>query len=575
MPALETVSEYCEVLGRSRLVPEGEVLGLRQRWEADTDGGETDVELFRKYLVQKRFLTDYQAALVGRGHAEGFFVGGYVIQDRIGKGQSAGVYKAIHTSGQIVALKVLPGSKAKEPNILSRFEREGRLLTQLDHPNVVRAFHVGQSGSAHFIVMEHLDGETLDEVLERRKKLPFPEAARLVHQALLGLEHLYEKRMVHRDLKPANLMVAPPATPGRPDNTLDATLRILDIGIGRELFDEESTATQDMDLTTEGTILGTPDYLAPEQARDARNADVRADIYSLGCVLFHLITGRTPFQDKNVMAQMVKHATEKAPPLAGLVAGVPPGLQVVVDKMMAKKADDRYQTPGEAAMALAPFLPENASRAQGGKVLPEFKQWLDTESSMELPAALQKLPLGLAGAGPSGTVPRPAARPDGGKGMPSGVIPKTQTGAGASGIMKKPGSGLHAAVAAGKEGGSGITPKNAGQSGVMPRPAGQSGIVPKPSGVSGIRPKPAPDAEVINVELVALNEADVGKTRIVRSAAEDDRPLTDLNRRDFTMLGIGAGGVLFAIATGYGLAKGLRAAIGSLNDEPPPTTEGK
>lgn len=560
-----TITEYCDVLSRSKLLPEGEVHSLRARWQEDTDGTETDVELFKKYLVQKRFLTDYQAALVGRGHAEGFFIGGYVVQDRIGKGQSAGVYKSVHTSGQVVALKVLPGSRAKEPAVLSRFQREGRLLTQLDHDNIVRAYQVGQAGNSHFIVMEHLDGETLDEILTRRKSLQPGEAVRLVHQALLGLQHLHDRRMVHRDLKPSNLMVTPPPVPGKPDTTLECTLKILDIGIGRELFDEESTLTQDMNLTTEGAILGTPDYLAPEQARDARGADVRADIYSAGCVLYHLISGRTPFQDKNVMTQMVKHATEKAPSLSSMVKTLPAGLEAVVEKMMAKKADDRYQTPEDAAKALAPFLPENAAKAAGAKVLPEFKQWLDTESSMEMPAQIKNLPLGgpapvkKPGSGthaavkpdkvgmPSGVIPRPAGA-SAKSGMPSGVIPRSQAGPGASGIIR---------------------PQSAGASGIMARPpqsgAGASGKIA--SGKSGKVPVDE-NLPVINVELIAVSEADIAQTRIVRTPIDDDRPLHDLNRRDFTMLGIGAAGVLLAIGIGYGLAKGLKAAMGSIGDTP-------
>ena len=135
-------------------------------------GVDGDVDGFRKFVAHTTPLTEYQAALLQRGHSDGFFLGGYVILDRLGKGQTAGVYKARHTSGQIVALKVLPASKAKSPRVLVRFQREGRLLTQLDHPNVVRAFQLGQDHGRHFIVMEHLDGETLDEVLARRKHLP-------------------------------------------------------------------------------------------------------------------------------------------------------------------------------------------------------------------------------------------------------------------------------------------------------------------------------------------------------------------------------------------------------------------
>ncbi len=376
-----TVTEYCVALAKSKLVHEDELPAIRTAWENESSGGDADVELFRKFLVKKQFLTVYQAALIQRGRSDGFHFGGYVILDRIGSGQTAGVYKAVHTSGQIVALKVLPGSKAREQNVLSRFQREGRLLTQLDHPNVVRAYQLGQVGGTHFIVMEHIDGETLDDVLTRRKKLPAPEAVRVIYQALLGLQHLSDKRMVHRDLKPANLMVTPPSG----NSTLEGTIKILDIGLGRETFDDDSPETQDLQLTSEGALLGTPDYLAPEQARDARSADVHADIYSLGCVLFHLIAGRPPFQDKNVMAQMVKHATEPPPRLSELVPSVSPGLNAAVNKLLEKKPENRPQTPKDAADLLKPFLPDKAGTAVKMPVLPEYQQWLESESAFELP----------------------------------------------------------------------------------------------------------------------------------------------------------------------------------------------
>ncbi len=467
-----TVPEYCGVLARSKLVPEPEVNALADRWRREARGTDADVDGFRRYLVQHKYLTEYQAALVQRGHTEGFFVGGYTILDRIGKGRAAAVYRAAHASGQVVALKVLPASKARDPATLGRFQREGRLLTQLDHPNVVRAFQLGQAGGVHFIVMEHLDGETLDEVLARRQKLPVPEAVRVVHQALRGLQHLHERRMVHRDLKPANLMVARPAGPGGPagrpdpDTTLGGVVKILDIGIGRELFDEESPDAADTPITVEGAVLGTPDYLAPEQARDARTADVRSDIYSLGCVLFHLVAGRPPFADRTLMSQVVRHATEPPPQLAAVAAGVPPGLQAAFERMTAKKPADRFQTPAEAADALAPFLPAAGGTAAAPAVLPAYKQWLETESAVELPAV----------------VAPPAA--------------------------------------------------------------------------------PPPAADEIDVELVAPPAR--------RLADRGGRSAFDLTRRDFVMLGIGAGGVLTAIAAGYGLAKLFKRAGG-----PPPEAREK
>ncbi|MFO0849431.1 MAG: serine/threonine-protein kinase [Gemmataceae bacterium] len=378
-----TVPGYVAVLTRSRLLPDPEVEAVFEKWQAQ-GGADADVDGFRKFVAQTTPLTEYQAALLQRGHTDGFFLGGYVILDRLGKGQTAGVYKARHPSGQIVALKVLPASRAKNPRVLARFQREGRLLTQLDHPNVVRAFQLGQDHGRHFIVMEHLDGETLDEVLARRKQLPVGEAARLACQALHGLQHLHGKRMVHRDLKPSNLMVVPGDRRG-PDTTLHGTVKILDIGIGRELFDDKTPDTRDLELTREGAILGTPDYLAPEQARDARTADVRADIYSLGCVLFHAIAGRPPYPETTAMGQMVQHATTAPPPLAAVAPGVPAGLQAVFDKMTAKRPADRYATPADAATALAAFLPSGGADAAASTVLPAYQEWLRTESADVLP----------------------------------------------------------------------------------------------------------------------------------------------------------------------------------------------
>ena len=266
----------------------------------------------------------------------------------------AGVYKAEHASGQVVAIKVLPASKARDPETLARFKREGRLLTRLDHPNVVRAFHLGESGGKNYLVLEYLDGDTLEEALERSKRLPPLEAVRIVHQAMLGLQHIHERGMIHRDLKPANLMLVNPSGPG----TADRTVKILDIGLGKSVFSEgeKSPVDDPSQLTTDGVLIGTPDYLAPEQARSAKTADIRSDIYSLGCVLYHTLTGQPPFPDKSVLNQVMRHATEQPRLLTDFLSEVPDGLQNVMNWMMAKDPAQRYATPERAAQALNLFL---------------------------------------------------------------------------------------------------------------------------------------------------------------------------------------------------------------------------
>ena len=182
--------------------------------------------------------------------------------------------------------------------------------------------------------------------------------------------------MVHRDLKPANLMLDPRAAASR-DTTWDATVKILDIGLGRELFDEAAPGGQiETQLTVEGAVLGTPDYLAPEQARDARTADIRADIYSLGCVLYHCLTGQAAVPRNEHHDADAPARDGEAAPLASLVSDVPAGLQAVLDRMLAKVPDNRYPTPAEAAEALRPFLVTGGTARKPPRSYPSSRRGL-------------------------------------------------------------------------------------------------------------------------------------------------------------------------------------------------------
>ncbi|QDU19273.1 serine/threonine-protein kinase [Urbifossiella limnaea] len=503
-----SVRDFCALLTKSKLLTPDEVDAVRRRWEADHPDADGDVDGFVKSISgRKGVITHWQAALLSRGRADGFFVEGYKILEQLGKGQMGGVYKAAHALGQVVALKILPASRARDARLLARFQREARLLTQLDHPNVVRAYQVGDSGGRHFIAMEFLDGETLDEVLDRRKKLPVPEAVRLVRQALDGLGHLHERRTVHRDIKPSNLMVTPPPPKHGPDTTLDATLKILDVGLGRELFAEalgpdDQTATQ---LTVEGAVVGTPDYMSPEQAKDARTSDIRSDLYSLGCVLFHLVSGRPVFTESSVTAQLLRHATDAPPPLP---PDAPPGLQAVLDRFLAKNPDDRFQTPEEASKALKPFQAGGAAPAKSG-VNPAYQKWLDTESRAD-------------GDLPAPPLPKPGTRP-----APA----------------LKPGTGTASAVPSWQ-------------------PAARAPALPPP---------PGDDDDLVDVELVtAAPPPPALPPPPVYVKLPDDRSLLDLNRRDMLMLTAGGVGVVAALAAGYGLAKLVQGLRAPKTDTDPP-----
>jgi serine/threonine protein kinase len=376
---------------RSRLLSPDEARAMFDRWQAEAKDGAGNVAEFARWMVANQYLTDYQATLLARGHADGFFLDQYKVLERLGRGRMAGVYKALHRLGQVVAVKVLPPSKAKDAQLLARFQREARLAMKLRHPNVVRTFQVGETGGLHYLVMECLEGETLDDVLQRRKKLPPAEAVRVAHQALLGLQHMHEQAMVHRDIKPANLMIVPAGTPGPADTTLHSTVKILDMSLGRALSDEsvDDGGGAQPHVTLEGTLLGTPDYMAPEQARDAHGADIRADVYSLGCVLYHMIAGQPPFPDSNVISQMLRHATEAPRPLKDFNAAVSDGLQQIVGWMMAKDPAKRYPTPGRAAQALQVFLAAESPPADAPPVdakMRSYLTWLEAGDE-EAPAA--------------------------------------------------------------------------------------------------------------------------------------------------------------------------------------------
>jgi serine/threonine protein kinase len=394
-----TVQNVYGLLLRSNLLTMEEARTMYARWQEEAKENANNLVRFAAWMVSNKYVTEYQASLLARGHADDFFLNEYRILDRLGKGRMAGVYKARHRLGQSVAIKVLPPSRARDSLYLARFQREARMSVRLKHPNIVRTFQVGKARDLHYIVMEHLEGLTVEDLLDVRPQLPPTEAVRIVYQALGGLQHIHEQGLVHRDLKPANLMLVPVPRDGC---TLDCTVKILDIGLGRALFDE-GTETPDAGITTEGVLLGTPDYMAPEQARDPRLTDIRADIYSLGCVLYHLLAGQPPFPDTNIISQMIRHASETPRPLCQFNPSIPDGLQQIVNWMLAKEASGRYPTPERAAQALEVFL------AAGGPLsspdldpnMRSYLTWLEGENRKEI--AFE--PVHLAATTPMASIP--------------------------------------------------------------------------------------------------------------------------------------------------------------------------
>jgi len=377
-----SVESVCSLLQRSRLLKSGQaVLQAWRRVEPRPSAGE--LGRFGKWLVANHYVTGYQASQLLVGQADHFFLNHYKLLDLIGSGRMAGIFKAAHNLGQIVAIKVLPKSKSQDPKVLGRFKREAKMAVRLKHPHIVRTFHLGNAAGRHYIVMEHLEGETLADVLQRRKKLPYVEAVRLIHQAIRAVQHIEEQGMVHRDLTPGNLMLVPPRPPGAPDTTLMSTLKVLDIGVGRMLFDENVKGDGESQmLTTAGTLLGSAPYMAPEQARNAHAADVRADIYSLGCVLYHMIAGQPPFTGERDFDILLRHFSEPPQPIPD--PSVPAGLQTVIGTLLAKDPKERY-SPQKALQALQPFLgAPDLQPEKDSSLTKSYLHWVDTQPIEEV-----------------------------------------------------------------------------------------------------------------------------------------------------------------------------------------------
>jgi WD40 repeat protein len=264
----------------------------------------------------------------------------YRIVRLLGAGGMGAVYEAEHRVMQRpVALKVINRAYTANAAALERFRREVRAAARLSHPNIVTTYDAEDAGETHFLVMEYVEGTDLGRLVQERGPLPVDRACDYVRQAALGLQHAFEQRMVHRDLKPHNLML----TPG-------GCVKILDFGLAR-LAGEAAPGG----VTGSGMVLGTVDYIAPEQADNAHEADIRSDIYSLGCTLYHLLAGKPPFPTGTPFQKLTAHVNKNPLPLTEIRDDLPEGLMLVLECMMAKNPKHRYQTPAEVASALAQF----------------------------------------------------------------------------------------------------------------------------------------------------------------------------------------------------------------------------
>jgi serine/threonine protein kinase len=306
-----------------------------------------DGEAIAQHLIAAGKLTAFQAAAVRERQFEQLVVGNYQVLDRLGAGGMGTVYKAWHRRmKRVVAIKVLSHDIAKSETLVKRFQREVVAVSQLSHPNIVMAHDADEAEAGHFLVMEFVNGRDLATEVAKRGPLPVREAVECILQAARALEYAHGQGIIHRDIKPANLL-----------RDVSGVVKVADLGLAR--FNDQFGATEKEKtaLTQAGTIMGTVDFMPPEQAMGLTNIDHRADIYSLGCTLHFLLLGRPPYEGASLMATLLQHREAPIPSLA-VRGDVPRSLAVIFGRMVAKAPDDRFQTMTEVAAALESVLAE-------------------------------------------------------------------------------------------------------------------------------------------------------------------------------------------------------------------------
>jgi serine/threonine protein kinase len=330
-------------------------------------------------LVREKILTEYQVRRFLQNKPHGLTVGKYVIQDRLGSGSMGRVYKAQHVlMGRSVALKVIAPEIVSNQRVVSRFQREMKLVGRLDHPNVVRAFDADQLGNILYIVMEYVQGQSLGQRFRSKGPMSPLEVTGYAAQAALGLAHAHAQGIVHRDVKPSNLFLTP-----------DNQVKVLDLGLGI-LMESDSNSSF---ATADGIAVGTIDYMSPEQAC-GKDVDGRSDLYSLGCSMHHLITGQLPFPGDSPVERLGGRINGKPVPIDQLVENVPPGLVEVMGKLLANRPSERFQTARDAAEALQDVLPGDgeisstgARRRTSRGIVEEFPSGLSQSAMVEVASA--------------------------------------------------------------------------------------------------------------------------------------------------------------------------------------------
>jgi len=337
------VESFLGLVRKSELVDQGQLEKVLVALKEETPGKPIEeAELVASRLVQARLLTRWQADSLMEGRYKGFFLAKYKLLSLLGAGGMSHVYLAEHAlMHRRVAIKVLPKKRVNDSSYLARFRLEARAIAALDHRNIVRAYDIDNVDDIHYMVMEYVEGRDLQTLVTEEGVLDYPQAADYIRQAAEGLEHAHQAGLIHRDIKPGNLLL-----------DVHKVVKVLDLGLARFSGDDKASLT----VAYDENVLGTADYLAPEQAIDSHGVDCRADIYSLGCTLYFVLTGRPPFPDGTLPQRLMMHQKIAPPDIRDRRPDAPDDLIEICVKMMAKKPSARYQSAQEVADVLADWL---------------------------------------------------------------------------------------------------------------------------------------------------------------------------------------------------------------------------
>jgi serine/threonine-protein kinase len=354
--AITSVSNLMELLRHEALLAPDQTGQL-----ADLQRQFAEMRDLAHELITRGWLTAFQMERLLLGRQDDLTVGPYVLLDVIGGGAMGQVFKARHrTRGHVVALKVLREAQQADARTLRRFRREIRAMKRLSHTNIVAARDIDELNlkKTRFFAMEYVEGVNLQAVLKECGSLPLAPALDYVRQAANGLQHAYERGLIHRDIKPANFLITPVRAT---DHTLRpgrwGVVKLLDMGLALLHYrPDERVDSKSRLLTGKGLMLGTVDYVAPEQVMNPHEVDVRADLYSLGCTFYEMLTGQVPFPIGTSAKKLVAHQEQEPLPVERLRRDLPPEVALVVRKLMAKAPGARFQTPAHLAGTLTTIL---------------------------------------------------------------------------------------------------------------------------------------------------------------------------------------------------------------------------